>query len=179
MFWNPSYHRSSSEPWPDTRPCDCHWSYCDKIFPSFLFIGEVFKSHTEWTNARISPPPTTVLLFVFRPTNRMSMAQGFFMVGPGAGPQLTRARHFEKYLRPCRHSPKEGCLRRQAINLTPPKKVKAWGTAPWGQRDLQCRGTPDLNHAVDTTTGRSVTQQLERHTKHVGLVDKPTTDHRC
>ena len=55
-------------------------------------------------------------------------------------------------------------LRRQAINLTPPKRVKAWGTPPWGQRDLYCWGTPDRNRAVHNTTGRSVTQLLERCT---------------
>ena len=32
------------------------------------------------------------------------------------------------------HSPKKGRLRRQAITLTPPRSVKARGTAPWGSR---------------------------------------------
>ena len=37
-----------------------------------------------------------------------------------------------------------GCLRRRVINLTPPRRrVKARGTAPWGQRYVQCWVTPD------------------------------------
>ena len=69
-------------------------------------------------------------VFVFRPTNRMSMAQGLFKAGPSTGEQPTRARDFEKYLGPRRHSSKERCLRRQANNLTRPKRVNAWGTPP-------------------------------------------------
>ena len=46
---------------------------------------------------------------------------------PGAGPYPRRARQLQKYLGPRRHSPKNGCLRRQAINLIPPRRVKAWG----------------------------------------------------
>ena len=40
--------------------------------------------------------------------------------------------------------PFSGRLRRRAINPTPPKRVKAWGTAPWGQRwCIQWWNTPD------------------------------------
>ena len=106
----------------------------------------------------------SVSVLVFRLTNRMSMALGFLKVGPGAGPQLTCTNIFKNT---SGHSSKEG---RQAINLTPSKRIKAWGTASWGQRDLQRRGTPDRKRAVDTTAGRSATQQLERRTKHKGLV---------
>ena len=38
------------------------------------------------------------------PLERASLAQGLFLVGPGAGPERTRARHGQKYLRPRRHS---------------------------------------------------------------------------
>ena len=70
-------------------------------------------------------------VFVFRPTNRMSTAQVYFKVVAGAGTQSTRVRYLEKYLEPCRPPPaKEWCLWRQAINLTPPKRLKAWRTAP-------------------------------------------------
>ena len=31
---------------------------------------------------------------------------------------------------PCQHYPKKGCPRCQVINLTPPKRVKAWGDCP-------------------------------------------------
>ena len=83
------------------------------------------------------------------PPNGQVRHKAFLKVGPGVWPEPTRARHFQKYLGPCRHSPKEGRLRRQAINLTPPKKVKAWGTDPCGQRDLQCRGAPGHIRATD------------------------------
>ena len=47
-------------------------------------------------------------------------------VGPGSGPKPRRARQLPKCLGPRRHSPKKGRLRRQAINLNPPRRVKAW-----------------------------------------------------
>ena len=51
-------------------------------------------------------------------------------------------------------------LRRRAINPTPPKRVKAWGAAPWGQRwCIQWWNTPE-RHA--TTAGR----------------ERPTTGHK-
>ena len=82
-------------------------------------------------------------LFVRRPTERASMAQGLFKVGPDAGPQPIRVRHCQKCLRRRQHSPSEGRLRCQAINLLPPRKgVKAW-------RDglPECGGkTPVLRH---------------------------------
>ena len=48
-------------------------------------------------------------------TNRTSMAQGLFKVGPGARSKPTRTRQFQKCLAPHRHFPKEGRFRRQAI----------------------------------------------------------------
>ena len=80
-------------------------------------------------------------VFVFRSTDQMSMAQGLFKVDLGVGPQPTRARHFEKYLGPRQHSPEEVSLRRQAINLTPPKRVKACWDA-----SLRPEGSPVLWH---------------------------------
>ena len=71
----------------------------------------------------------------------MSMAQDLFKVGPGAGPQPTCAWHFEKYLGPRQHSPKEGHLRRQANNLTSPKRVKAWGDSPTKARGISSAKT--------------------------------------
>ena len=61
-----------------------------------------------------------------RPTNARIWA--VFKVGPVAGPKPTRVRQGQKYLRPFRHSPFLGCLRRQAIK--PPKGVKAWEDGP-------------------------------------------------
>ena len=48
----------------------------------------------------------------------------FFKVVPGAGREPTRVQHSQKCLGPRRHSPKKGHLRRQAINLTSPRRVK-------------------------------------------------------
>ena len=69
-------------------------------------------------------------VFVDRPTQRASVAQGLFKVGPGAGAGAQTRPAFLKCLGPRRHSPKERHLRRQAINLAPPMRVKAWGKAP-------------------------------------------------
>ena len=56
---------------------------------------------------------------------------------------------------------KKGCLRLQVINLTPPRRVKAWGTAPWGSWYVQWRDIPDQICAADTTAARSVSHQLD------------------
>ena len=55
---------------------------------------------------------------------------------PGAGPLVRRVWRLQKCLCPRRHSIKTGSLRRQVINLTPPRRVKTWGHAPWGFRKL-------------------------------------------
>ena len=70
----------------------------------------------------------------------------------GCGPDASGSPQKCLWLR--RHSPKRGRLRNQAMNLTPPKSVKAWGTAPWGQRYLQWWGIPDQNRAAHYTAGR-------------------------
>ena len=65
----------------------------------------------------------------------------FFKVGPGAGLAPTRTRHFQKYIGPRRRSPNEGRLRRQAMNLTLPKRVKSWGYG-----SLRPKGSPIPRH---------------------------------
>ena len=64
-----------------------------------------------------------------------------FLGGSGAGPKSTCGRRFQKCLGPRRHSPKKGRLRRQAINLTTPRRVKAWGDGPLRLEDVS-QGTP-------------------------------------
>ena len=64
------------------------------------------------------------------PPNGQVWHKAFFTVGAGAGLEPTRVWQSQKCLRPRRHSPKEGRLRRLAINLTPPKRVKDWGDGP-------------------------------------------------
>ena len=74
-----------------------------------------------------------------------------------------RDRQFQKCLGPRRHSPFSGRLRRRAINPTPPKRVEAWGEAPWGQRwCIQWWNTPDRTVQHATTAGR----------------ERPTTGHK-
>ena len=100
---------------------------------------------------------------------RLFQAQGHSPQGLGI---------LQKYIRPRRHFPKEGRLRRQAINLTPPKRVKVWGDSP-----LRPEGSPVMRHtwlsrAVDNMAGRSATQQLQSRAKHGALVnpsDAPLT----
>ena len=57
-------------------------------------------------------------------------AQGLFKVGLDAGSQPTCIWHSQKYLGLHRHSPKAGCLRHQAINVTPTRRVKASRDGP-------------------------------------------------
>ena len=52
------------------------------------------------------------------------------------GPWRRHARLLEKSLRTHRHSPKNGRLRRQALNLTPLKGVKTWGHGTLGLTKL-------------------------------------------
>ena len=49
-----------------------------------------------------------------------------------------------------------GRLRRQAINLNPPRRVKAWGTPPWGQSYILWWDTPDrtVQHAARLAKAR-------------------------
>ncbi len=69
-------------------------------------IGNEFTAHLMLLLDSVSYADLTLIVtvFVFRTTNRMSMAQGLFKVGPGAVPQPIRAQHFEKYLGPHQHS---------------------------------------------------------------------------
>ena len=63
------------------------------------------------------------LLFIIHPTNARMWHKAVFKVGPVAGPKPTRVWQGQKYLRPRRHSPYYGRLRRQVV--TPPKGIKA------------------------------------------------------
>ena len=69
----------------------------------------------------------------------MSMTQGFFL--SGFKRRATAHTHFKKYLGPRRHSPKEMRLRRQALNLTSPMRVKASEDDP-----LRPEGNPVPRH---------------------------------
>ena len=76
-----------------------------------------------------------IWVFVVRSIKRTSMVLGLFKVGPGAGSEPTRIQRVQKCLEPHRHSLKVGWLKRQAINLTPPERVKAWGTPSLRPKD--------------------------------------------
>ena len=56
-----------------------------------------------------------------------------------------------------------GRLRYQAINPTPPKRVKAWGDRPLRPEEISsCRDTLGQNHTVASMASRSATQQMEK-----------------
>ena len=60
----------------------------------------------------------------------------------------------KKYLRPRRHSPYKGRLRRRAINPTSPKRVKAWGEGPLRLKEIsRNRDTLGQIRAPDNTAG--------------------------
>ena len=62
----------------------------------------------------------------------------------------------QKCLRPRRHSPCYGRLRRRAINPTLPKEVKAWGKGPLRPKEIsRYRDTLGQIRAADNTAGRS------------------------
>ena len=75
-------------------------------------------------------------VFVVRPTDRTSVAQGPVFDGFRRKHKNTSGHR--------RHFPEKGYLRRQAINLAPPKRVRAWGDGP--QRlEYAGGGAPDMN----------------------------------
>ena len=82
-----------------------------------------------------------------------------FQVGPGAGPEPTRARLSQKCLGPRRHSTYWGRLRHRAINPTSPKGVKAWGKAPWcrrkspGTETHSARSVPQITRPAKALSG--------------------------
>ena len=76
------------------------------------------------------------VLFIIHPTNARIWHKAVFKVGPVAEPKPTRIRQGQKYLQLRQHSPFLGCLRRQAINLTLLKGVKAWGDGPLRPEEL-------------------------------------------
>ena len=60
-----------------------------------------------------------------------------FWDGSGCRAVTQHVRQLQTCLGPRRHSPKKGCLRRQVLSLTPPRRVSAW----WG---LTSEGIPVL-----------------------------------
>ena len=79
------------------------------------------------------------VIFDERRTRRTSVAQGLFYVGRRAGPWPRRVRQLQKCIGPRRYSPKEGCLRCHAINLTPPRRVKACEDGPLRLEEINHR----------------------------------------
>ena len=80
-------------------------------------------------------------VFVIRPTTGQVSHKTFFKVGPGAGPLAYMCLAVPKIPQALLAFPKEGRLKQQAINLTPPKRVKAWGDGP-----LRPEGSPVVRH---------------------------------
>ena len=72
-------------------------------------------------------------------TNRTRMAEGFLKVDPCAGSKPTHSGWFQKCLEPRCHSPKEGHLRRQAINSIHPERVRTWRDDPLWLKDVSIR----------------------------------------
>ena len=71
----------------------------------------------------------SVPLFILRPTSVRIWHKAVFKVGPIAGPKPNAAGS-SKMPRTPSAFPFSGRLRRRAINLTPQKRVKAWGDGP-------------------------------------------------
>ena len=81
-------------------------------------------------------------------------------MGLGAGPSPRHARWLQKYLG---RFPKMRRLRRQVINLTPQKKVKAWGRPPEARR---------IDHPADKQSAEK--PLYEAGADHVIFDERPT-----
>ena len=79
-------------------------------------------------------------MFSVPPTGRV-WHKAFLKVNSGAGPQPRQTQYSPKCLGPHGHSPKKSRLRCHAINLTPPKRVKACLDAP-----LKLEVCPERRH---------------------------------
>ena len=106
-----------------------------------------------------------MLIFVVRPINRTSVAQGLFWW------IRTQSRNPDTPGGSKMYSSKRGCLRRQTISLAPPpqRRVRARGTAPetrgWRSRhpSTGChwnQNTPDQIHGPTHEDDRSVSQPI-------------------
>ena len=86
----------------------------------------------------------------------------FFLVGPGAGPEPTRAQHFQNM--PMVLSAFSLLGAPQAPGNTPPwKGVNVSGEGPLKPKEIsRYRDTLSQICAADNTAGRSATRQLER-----------------
>ena len=67
-----------------------------------------------------------------------------FLGGSGRRAVTRHAWQLHNCLRPRRHSPKKGRFRRQAINLAPPRRGRAYGDGPLSLEDVGL-GAPDMN----------------------------------
>ena len=76
---------------------------------------------------------TDLLVFLVHATNRWVRHKAFLRKFERRAVAQTRSA-FQKMPRPYQPSPIKRRFRRQAINLTPPERVRVWGTSPWGSR---------------------------------------------
>ena len=65
-----------------------------------------------------------------------------FRMGPVAGPKPNTTGSSKNASCPVGIPLFSGCLKGRATNPTPPKRVKAWGTAPWDQATTAGRECP-------------------------------------
>ena len=111
------------------------------------------------------------------------MAQGFFRWDWAQGRSPHAPGVSQKYLRPRRHSPYLGRLRRRAINPTLPKEVKAWGgkKAPWGRRKLSnCQDAPGrICTAVNTAHEVRPDNWIGAVLRYCGICCSPQLTGKC
>ena len=93
-------------------------------------------------------------VFIIRPTNERMWLKAIFKVGLVAGLKTTHVRQGQKYLRPRRHSPYKGHLKRQAIHPNPPKWVKAWRDSPLRLEELSSAKEHQAEQPRGTTANR-------------------------
>ena len=108
------------------------WVVLKKFSNSSIFVLVLTKKYFViiWLGWTKSFAVWYVLIFVIRPTSVRVWHKAVFQVGPVAGSKPRHVRQFQKCLGPHRLSPFLERLRRPAINLTPPRRVKAWEDGP-------------------------------------------------
>ena len=97
----------------------------------YYYYFDIFVRDRRFGNLRTFQ---VLMIFVVRPTNGGSLAQGLFNVGSGTGLLPRYTWHSPKCFRPRWYSSKKRTPRVLGDKLAPQDRVGAWGTAPRGSR---------------------------------------------
>ena len=130
--------------------------FCKHMTAGHILIGRI--SSLRFVFALLS-------VFVFRPTNRTSMAQGLFFRWVRAQGRSPHTPGISKNASgPVGIPLKKGRLRRQAMNLTPPTGFRTWKTAPLRRTSTKCQpsqNTSDHIRVPNNMSDRGMSQLID------------------